>query len=281
MNTYLLGKNDFDFSISYYSGIGYPLDFLELHAHPYHEFSLISDGDITYTSESCMERVIGPCFIFSKAYQLHNPFIEQTHQYARHQIKFQPRLLSSLPEEILAQLSHLTEDSVICRITPSDYQCMHRIVETLLNLFQFHHEITTSLPEYQLLTGALLLIAKDCYLRSTTQSQSNSADSYINTVVQYVKENYAEKITIDSLSERFFVSKTKLSNDFKKQSGMTIGTFLMMTRINHAKVLLKQGYRVERVAQLCGYPGTSFFIKTFKRVTQLTPLKYQQIVSVK
>ena len=62
---------------------------------------------------------------------------------------------------------------------------------------------------------------------------------------------------------------------------MTIGTFLMMTRINHAKVLLKQGYRVERVAQLCGYPGTSFFIKTFKRVTQLTPLKYQQIVSVK
>ena len=55
----------------------------------------------------------------------------------------------------------------------------------------------------------------------------------------------------------------------------------MMTRINHAKVLLKQGYRVERVAQLCGYPGTSFFIKTFKKVTQLTPLKYQQIVSVK
>lgn len=281
MNTYLLGKNDFDFSISYYSGIGYPLDFLKLHAHPYHEFSLISDGDITYTSQSCMERVTGPCFIFSKAYQLHNPFIEQTHKYARHQIKFQPRLLSCLPEETLAQLSNLAEHSVICRITPSDYQCMHRIVETLLDLFQRHQKFTASLPEYQLLTGALLLIAKDCYLRNATQSQSDSADSYINTVVQYVKENYAEKITIDGLSERFFVSKTKLSNDFKRQSGMTLGAFLMMMRIDHAKALLKQGYRVEHVAKLCGYPGTSFFIKTFKRVTQLTPLKYQQIVSVK
>ena len=281
MNTYLIKNNDFDFSINYYSGIGYPLDFLKLHAHPYHEFSLISDGDITYTSQSCMEHVTAPCFIFSKAYQLHNPFIEQTHKYARHQIMFQPRLLSCLPEEILAQLSHLTEDSVICRITPSDYQCMHGIVETLLNLFQCHQKFTASLPEYQLLTGAILLIAKDCYLRNATQSQTDSADSYIKAVVQYVKENYAEKITIDSLSEHFFVSKTKLSNDFKRQSGMTIGAFLMMTRINHAKELLKQGYRVERVARLCGYPGTSFFIKTFKRVTQLTPLKYQQIVSLK
>lgn len=281
MKTYLLKNNDLDFSINHYSGIGYPLDFLKLHSHPYHEFSLISDGDITYTSQSCMEHATGPCFIFSKAYQLHNPFIEQTQKYARHQIMFQPSLLSCLPEEMLAQISLLTEESVICRITPSDYQCMLRIVETLWDLFRRHQNCTDALPEYPLLTGALLLIAKDCYLRNATQQKSNSVDSYINAVVRYVKEHYAEKITIDGLSEHFFVSKTKLSNDFKKQSGMTIGAFLMMTRINHAKVLLKQGYRVERVAQLCGYPGTSFFIKTFKRVTQLTPLKYQQIVSAK
>ena len=60
MNTYLLGKNNFDFTISYYCGTGYPMDALKLHAHPYHEFSLISDGDITYTSQTCMEHVTGP-----------------------------------------------------------------------------------------------------------------------------------------------------------------------------------------------------------------------------
>ena len=281
MNTYLLGKNDFDFSISYYSGTGYPMDFLKLHAHPYHEFSLIRDGDITYTSQTCMKHVTGPCFIFSRAYQLHNPFIAQSHKYTRHQIRFHPRLLSCLPEEMLTQLKELSDHCVICPIPPSDFERMHRIAETLFDLFQQHQKSTASLPEYQLLTGALLLMAKDCYLHSDTHPKSIPSDSYINVVVQYMKEHFAEKITLDALAEHFYISRTKLANDFKKQSGMTIGSFLMMTRINHAKTLLKQGYCVDQVARFCGYPGTSYFIKTFKKVTQLTPLKYQQIVSVK
>ena len=190
-------------------------------------------------------------------------------------------MLTCLPEEVQSQLKELTDHCVICPIPPSDFERMHRIALTLYDLYQQHPGSTAALPEYQLLAGALLLMAKDCYLRNTAHPQTIPSDSYINAVVQYIKAHFSEKITIDALAEHFYISKTKLSNDFKKQSGMTIGSFLMMTRINHAKTLLKQGYCVDQVARRCGYPGTSFFIKTFKKVTQLTPLKYQQIVSVK
>lgn len=190
---------------------------------------------------------------------------------------FKQNLLAQFSPEHLALLSPLTATSGIYRVDEKTYLRIQQIMEMLLDRFEHDPDSSHALFEYQLLTGELLLLATES-VSQTPQTDSAFSDSYIGSVTQYIKDHFSEELTVSGLANTFFISRTKLSNDFKNQLGMTIGTFLMLTRIENAKLLLRQGYSVSNVAKLCGYPGTSHFIKTFKKCTLLTPLKFQQKV---
>jgi len=151
-------------------------------------------------------------------------------------------------------------------------------MQALLSRYDSGGDSRATALEYRLLTAELMVIASDVAMKSPRRSDYLE-DTYIGKVVQYIKENYTENITLELLSAMFFVSRTKLSNDFKEYIGMTIGKFLSLTRIEAAKNLLRQGYSVHSVANLCGYSGVSYFIKTFYKYTFMTPLKFQMNLS--
>lgn len=275
MKVYIYEKLDVDFRIDFYSGIGFPQDRRILHSHPYHEFSLICAGDISYTSNSCVDRVDAHCFIFSAAHQLHNPFINQSKKYERYQIMFQPDFLTSLIPEFHTLFAPLITKSAIWRINDKVYKRMLSIMEVLLDRFENSQESNLTMLEYQILVTELMLLANDAVSNSSPNTKAPTS-TYIDEIVQYIQLHYSEEIKLDFLASKYFVSYTKLTSDFKKHVGMTIGNFITLTRIEAAKTFLKQGLSVNSVSMLVGYPGTSYFIKVFKRCTHMTPLNFQQ-----
>ncbi|MBE6964464.1 MAG: hypothetical protein E7441_00325 [Ruminococcaceae bacterium] len=137
MQIYVIEKLNGDFRIDFYSGTGFEQDRRTLHSHPYHEFSLISDGDVTYTSNKCVDRVDNEhCFIFSAAYQLHNPYINQEKKYERYQIMFNPDFVSSFLPEYSSIFSHFMSRSAIYRVPDKIYRRMLTIMETLYDRFE-------------------------------------------------------------------------------------------------------------------------------------------------
>lgn len=44
-------------NIDHYSGIGFPRGYNRLHSHTYDEISLLNQGDITYISDSIIDKV--------------------------------------------------------------------------------------------------------------------------------------------------------------------------------------------------------------------------------
>ena len=275
MKSYVFEKLDSDFHIDNYTGIGFPQDRLTLHFHPYHEFSLISSGDITYATGNLVSNVSEKCFIFSRAYQLHNPYINPQKQYERYQIMFMPNLLSLFIPEYKDVLSPLMSNSGIWRVSDTAFSRMELIMSTLLERYENDRDSKSAQLEYRLLTSELMLLATDVVKESSSAPNSLS-DTYIGNVVKYIHEHYENDIKISDLASQFFMSETKLTNDFKKRVGMTVGKYLTLTRVESAKKLLRRGYSVNVVAARCGFQNTSYFIKVFYRHTLLTPLKYQQ-----
>ncbi len=279
MKIYVIEKLDGDFRIDFYSGTGFEQDRRTLHSHPYHEFSLIGAGDISYTSSKCVDRVNDEhCFIFSAAYQLHNPYINQEKKYERYQIMFRPDFVSSFLPEHHAAFSHFMSKSAIYRVPDKIYNRMLTIMETLYDRFENNPHSRSAALEARLLISELMLLARDVAEENAENDLSLPA-SYIDEVVSYIREHYAEDIKLDFLAAKFFVSYAKFTRDFKQTVGMTVNTFIMLTRVEAAKLLLEQGYSVNSVASLVGYPGTSYFIKIFKKCTKMTPLKFQQSIS--
>ena len=57
---------------------------------------------------------------------------------------------------------------------------------------------------------------------------------------------------------------------------MTFSNYLTHVRIDRAKHLLRSyNFKLDEIAERCGYHTTPYFCQTFKRLTKLTPAEYR------
>lgn len=103
----------------------------------------------------------------------------------------------------------------------------------------------------------------------------NSKDERINSIINYIQENYLT-VTLDDLSNQFYLSKPYLSKYIKEKSGMTFGENVKRIRLNKASTLLRNGnMKVEKVAEAAGYQNVEHFNRLFKKKYGMTPVQYR------
>jgi AraC-like DNA-binding protein len=96
-------------------------------------------------------------------------------------------------------------------------------------------------------------------------------------VRRYLAEHYSQRITLDSISKRFSIDKFYLQKLFKRHTGLTPNEFLLLSRLNQAKELLRTTQRpVGEISLEVGIANASHFIKLFQRHEGVTPGVYRQ-----
>jgi len=95
--------------------------------------------------------------------------------------------------------------------------------------------------------------------------------------IQYVTREYAEKITIADLAELCSLSESHFMRIFKQRMNMTAQTFVEQVRMYHAIDAIRHGTdSIASIAHGCGFYDHSAFVKRFRKLTGLTPLKYRK-----
>ena len=61
----------------------------------------------------------------------------------------------------------------------------------------------------------------------------------VQEIKDYLDTHYTEKITLDDLTERFYINKFYLTRVFKEQFGLSVTSYLVQLRITQAKRLLR------------------------------------------
>ena len=96
-------------------------------------------------------------------------------------------------------------------------------------------------------------------------------------VMAYIEQNYNSPLSLQTLSETFFVNRSYLSRTFKENVGMPISSYITATRMRHAKMLLKNtNYPVHIVALNAGFTDANYFVKLFRKHTGTTPSAYRE-----
>lgn len=97
------------------------------------------------------------------------------------------------------------------------------------------------------------------------------------SVKLYLEEHYDEKITLDYLTEHFYISKYYLTRVFKEQFGTSISHYLLSIRITKAKQMLRfTDEKVENIGYKCGLGAPHYFSRTFKKVEGMSPSEYRE-----
>lgn len=95
-------------------------------------------------------------------------------------------------------------------------------------------------------------------------------------VKEYLDAHYAEKITLDKLSDEFLINKYYLERIFKEQFGASIMNYLLSIRITHAKQLLRFSDKsVEQIGLECGISPLYYFSRIFKQTEGMSPSEYR------
>lgn len=98
----------------------------------------------------------------------------------------------------------------------------------------------------------------------------------INEICNYMEMHLDEKITIDYLCHKFYISPTTFKKYFRSIRGQPVYTWLSHKRMEKAAELLRcSSMTVLDVAQAIGYASLSQFNVAFKRHFNCTPRQYR------
>ncbi|MGI6279335.1 MAG: helix-turn-helix transcriptional regulator [Acutalibacteraceae bacterium] len=106
----------------------------------------------------------------------------------------------------------------------------------------------------------------------------NTLPPYVEKAVQFIQENYAEKITIQDIADYVRIHPSYLSAIFRKNLNQSVNSYINFHRINIAKQLLRNSdISITDIALQTGFYDAQHFLKTFKKNTGLTPSEYRNM----
>lgn len=101
----------------------------------------------------------------------------------------------------------------------------------------------------------------------------------IEDAANYLKQNVSEKADIKTTALNFGMDEFKFIRLFKKQTGLTPGSYLILHRIHKARQLITTSVPLLEVALETGFYDQSHFIHYFKKYTGVTPLEYKKSIA--
>lgn len=104
-----------------------------------------------------------------------------------------------------------------------------------------------------------------------------AAGSFIvKNALRYIQENYKEKLTLNEVAEKTYVSQWHLSKLLNKQLGQNFSEILNHVRLEEAKKLLcDPALRIGDIAEAVGFLDLAHFSRVFKKTFGVSANEYR------
>ncbi len=167
-----------------------------------------------------------------------------------HVVKLNPQEQSYVENLLLAMLSEYCSENL-----GHDYFLKTSLIQLLIFASRYSGQIVDS-----------------------SQSYVSAVHKTVSEVAAYINNNYKEDITLESVSEKFFISPFYFSRTFKRVTGVAFTEYLANIRIKEAKRLIaKTDMSISDIAEAVGYKSSTHFGRTFKSMIGMPPTTYKRI----
>lgn len=122
-------------------------------------------------------------------------------------------------------------------------------------------------------------VLNDTLARALTDVVVESSEDPIAQIGTFIEQHFAEELSLQGMSERFYLSREYISRRFKQQYGVNLSEYVLTIRMNEAKRLLETSrQRIYEVAQAVGFSDDKYFRKVFKKQVGVTPNEFREQV---
>lgn len=105
-------------------------------------------------------------------------------------------------------------------------------------------------------------------------------ESLIDNVLEYLDEHIAEKLSIEEIADKFNISPSSLSHNFRKRMGLSLYSYLIQHRLMKARARMMAGSSPGEAWQGLGFSDYSSFYRHFVSNYGTTPIAYKKLVDL-
>jgi len=261
---------------------GFPVQLYENHGnifyhwHDEYEFLYISRGNALCRIDTEIYNISeGECAIFTSG-QLHTVYSDDETSLEYYAIVFQPDLVFGDFGALKKYLSR--EYTIKPKLSPlisAEKAIINQIlrIRGLSNQKPFGYELSIK----AVLTAIFAQIfSLGLYELNREDSTRLAAKNNLSRAVHYIHANYKKKITLYELSQVVGYNQQYFVRFFKENTGKTPVSYINSYRVYKACELFRTSdLSVLEVAYECGFENVGYFIRTFKKQMNMTPLKYK------
>ncbi len=242
-----------------------------LHFHDHYEFllPLTSPGNI-FVNDQVYPLERGTLYLIGEN-TLHRTMATGSH--ARYILHISRKTLSELstPQTDFIQL---TRDSF--RRANLDSEQMTETIELFQALERNKNDGSFGSDIHQTVALLKLLLKISPMLNASTAGESIRNKDFLRVapILDYIRDNLSEPLTLDQIAGKFFISKHYLCRIFKSATGFSVMEYIIYSRILRARQLLQEGISVQQAGEMSGFSDNSHFIRTFGHLTGTSPGRY-------
>lgn len=260
-----------------------PLDFTQVPTHWHSEVELIviKKGRGIVSVDFQRQNVSAGDIVFIRPGRLHSIEQEPGHSMEYENIIFKPDLLISGQNDLCAirfitplMTGQLPVDTLI---TPAlsyykDASDCIRQIDLLCGTAPEGYQLAVKGYLFQFVF--LLIIHR---LKEEEPTVRSKTLEKLKTILKYVEEHYADRITIEDMAALTFYSKSHFMKFFKAHTGSSFIEYLNDYRLTMAERLLRSSdLSVLEAAEQSGFDNLSYFNRIFKKKYGSSPGKYRK-----
>ena len=236
------------------------------HSHSCHEIFLMLEGELNYFSEGnvfplkpqelvliCEGTIHGKNQIMTPHISFINLSIEHSFFVKNNCTQYEEIFLSE----------HNSERKINADICESS-----GLSDAFKRLKSYTHDfLDTSSPIASAIIMEILYIMN----HRAQFSKSYITHSQVQQIFDYVNDNFTQKITLDDIAEKCFLSKYHVCKLFKKYAGNTVFGYITNKRIEKTKQLVAAGKNITSACTEAGFSDYSSFYKAFVKSNNSAP----------
>ena len=251
---------------------------VELHHHDFYEVYFFLSGSVTYTIESRQYQLKPGDILLISPLELHQPMIQSGKEVYE-------RVVLWVNSGYLKRLSSLESDLTACfdlnsprhanllRLDAVSVRRLQDMADALIDEKANHH-FGWDLNSRALLTRIFVELNRQLLEAPDGFEMPGEPDGVVPEVLRYINENFNNEISLDSLSEHFFVSKYHLSREFKRLVGTSVYRYIIQKRLIMAKQKMLSGLNPTDVYCNCGFGDYANFYRAFRAEYGISPKEF-------
>ncbi|MBQ7033215.1 MAG: helix-turn-helix transcriptional regulator [Clostridia bacterium] len=251
------------------------------HTHEYFQIYYIAKGTLRHFIENKSSKLCQSDMFIIPPGVVH--YISPEPNTVFYSFSFMPDFLSEANQAgklvTLFLRNLLTEKDILPKVSidSEDIFYIESIMERMLNEFNCKNfGFSEIIHSYAVLLVAVL--ARNYFEKNTLPAYFENSKQFVLHCVEYIENNFTDRITLDAITKRSAMSKNSFCDLFYKLTGHSFNRYLNICRIKKATEYIKDGYKITAIYGLCGYTDFSTFYRNFKKIMGLSPNEFKKII---